>query len=180
MKALVVVDYQKDFVDGALGFPGAENLDEKIVNKIQEYLNNGDEVFYTMDTHRNNYLDTREGKMLPVPHCIFGTDGWELYGKTGELLKDGVNSFMLIKETFGCSPMTMESELFKYREPVESVEFVGLVTNMCVISNVAVFQARFPNAQMIVDPTLCDSFDKEMHQKAIDVMRGMQVKIVER
>ena len=179
MKIRVVVDYQKDFVDCTLGFPGAENLDGKIVNKIQEYLNNGDEVFYTMDTHRNDYLDTREGKMLPVPHCIFGTDGWELYGKTGELLKDGVNSFMLIKETFGCSPMTMESELFKYREPVESVEFVGLVTNMCVISNVAVFQARFPNAQMIVDPTLCDSFDKEMHQKAIEVMRSMQVKIIE-
>ena len=179
MKILVVVDYQKDFVDGALGFPGAENLDEKIVNKIQEYLNNGDEVFYTMDTHRNDYLDTREGKMLPVPHCIFGTDGWELYGKTGELLKDGVNSIMIKKSTFGVNPMDMTSEIFNFKEDVESVEFVGLVTNMCVISNVAVFQARFPNAQMIVDPTLCDSFDKEMHQKAIDVMRSMQVKIID-
>ena len=178
-KILVVVDYQKDFVDGALGFPGAENLDEKIVNKIQEYLDNGDEVFFTMDTHTEDYMNTREGKQLPVPHCIIGTDGWKLYGKTGELLKDGVNSYMIKKATFGCSPFDMTSELFKFNEEVESVEFVGLVTNMCVISNVAVFQARFPNAQMIVDPTLCDSFDKGLHKAAIDVMRGMQVQIIE-
>ena len=179
MRLLVVVDYQNDFVDGALGFSGAEKLDEKIVAKIHEYLKEGCEIFFTMDTHREDYLETREGKQLPIPHCIFGTEGWKLYGKTGEILRDGVNSYMITKETFGCSPMDMKSELFKYREPVESVEFVGLVTNMSVISNIAVFQARFPNAQMIVDPTLCDSFDKELHQKAIDVMRGMQVKIVE-
>lgn len=179
MKLLVVVDYQKDFVDGALGFPGAENLDEKIVNKIREYMNDDCEIFFTMDTHTSDYLNTREGKLLPVPHCIVGTEGWKLYGKTGEVLKDGVNSYMLKKATFGVSPMAMEDEYFNYEEPVESVEFVGLVTNMCVISNVAVFQARFPNAQMIVDPTLCDSFDKGLHQAAIDVMRGMQVKIVE-
>ena len=179
MKLLLVVDYQNDFVDGALGFAGAENLDVKIVNKIQEYLNNGGQVFYTMDTHTADYLNTREGKQLPVPHCIVGTKGWELYGKTGELLKDGVNSYWITKSTFGCSPFDMTSELFKFDEEVESVEFVGLVTNMCVISNVAVFQARFPNAQMIVDPTLCDSFDKTLHQAAIDVMRGMQVKIIE-
>ena len=85
----------------------------------------------------------------------------------------------LAKTTFGCNPFDMTSELFKFNEEVESVEFVGLVTNMCVISNVAVFQARFPNAQMIVDPTLCDSFDKGLHKAAIDVMRGMQVKIIE-
>lgn len=178
-KILVVVDYQKDFVNGALGFPGAENLDEKIVKKIQEYLDNGGEVFYTMDTHTADYLNTREGKLLPVPHCIIGTEGWELYGKTGEILKDGVNSYMIKKATFGCSPADMISELFKFDDEVVSVEFVGLVTNMCVISNVVVFQARFPNAQMIVDPTLCDSFDKGLHQAAIDVMRGMQVKIIE-
>lgn len=181
MRILVVVDYQKDFVDGSLGFQGAEKLDDKICAKIKEYLDNGDAVFYTMDSHSNDYLNTREGKQLPVSHCIIGTSGWELYGKVGELLKDGYNSIMIKKSTFGVSPEVMTSEIFKFcaDTEVESVEFVGLVTNMCVISNVAVFQAKFPNAQMIVNRNLCDSFDKSMHEKAIDVMRGMQVQIVE-
>lgn len=182
-KLLVVVDYQKDFVDGALGFKGAENLDEKIVNKIHQYLNNGGDVFYTMDTHTENYLDTREGKQLPIPHCIFGTDGWELYGKTGETLKDGVNAIMIKKNTFGVSPFVMNSAVMGYKgaegnDIVESVEFVGLVTNMCVISNVAVFQARFPNAQMIVDSKLVDSFDKEMHNATLAVLKSMQVEVI--
>lgn len=179
MKILLVVDYQKDFVDGALGFPSAKNLDEGICKKIDEYLNNGDTVFYTMDTHTKDYLNTREGKHLPIPHCIVGTDGWNLYGKVGEKLKDGVNSYMLKKSTFGVSPEVMNSELLNFDGNVESVEFCGLVTNMCVVSNVATFQARFPNAQMIVDPKLCDSFDKDLHNKTVDVLRGMQVQIVE-
>lgn len=182
-KLLVVVDYQKDFVDGALGFKGAENLDEKIVNKIHQYLNDGDDVFYTMDTHTDNYLDTREGKQLPIPHCIFGTDGWELYGKTGELLEDGINAIMIKKSTFGVSPSVMNSIVTGYKDiegndSVESVEFVGLVTNMCVISNVAVFQARFPNAQMIVNSKLVDSFDKEMHNATLAVLKSMQVEVI--
>ena len=179
-KLLVIVDYQKDFVDGALGFHGAENLDEHIVNKIHEYLadKNG-AVFYTMDTHYKDYLSTREGKQLPVCHCIHGTEGWELYGKTGELLKDGENSYMIKKSTFGCHPKDLTCELFHFDgQSVESVEFVGLVTNMCVISNVAVFQARFPEAQMIVNANLVDSFSKELHEKTLDVLEGMQVKVI--
>lgn len=180
MKLLVVVDYQKDFVDGALGFLGAELLDSKIVKKIKEYLDNGDKVFYTMDTHTADYLNTREGKLLPVPHCILGTKGWQLFGEVGKTLKDGVNSIMIKKSTFGVNPVDMTRYILEGGfTDIESVEFVGLVTNMCVISNVAVFQAALPNAQMVVDPTLCDSFDKSLHEKAIDVMRGMQVKIIE-
>lgn len=178
-KLLVVVDYQKDFVDGSLGFAGAEKLDGKIVDKINEYLSDKDGlIFYTMDTHLENYLDTREGKQLPVPHCIFGTDGWNLYGKVGETLKDGMNSFMIKKATFGVSPEDMNSHLLPFSDKVESVEFVGLVTNMCVVSNVAVFQAKYPNAQMIVNGNLCDSFSKELHDKTLDVLEGMQVKVV--
>ncbi len=177
-KILVVVDYQNDFVNGALGFPGAELLDEKIVKKIKEYAENNGTVIYTMDTHGKDYLNTREGKQLPIEHCIYGTEGWELYGETKKVL-ESLNALELKKSTFGVSPALMNSDNFLFCHNVESVEFVGLVTNMCVISNVAVFQARFPNAQMIVDPNLCDSFDKSLHDKTIDVLRGMQVKIIE-
>lgn len=176
-KILVVVDYQNDFVNGSLGFHGAENLDEKIVSKIREYLSMKDGlVLYTMDTHQKNYLDTREGKQLPIEHCIDGTEGWQLFGKVGELLKDGVNSYMIKKATFGISPTDMNSELFPAE--VESVELCGLVTNMCVVSNAVVFQAKYPNAQIVVNANLCDSFSKELHEKTLDVLEGMQVRII--
>lgn len=175
-KLLVVVDYQKDFVDGSLGFEGAELLDKKIVDKVREYSNNGGVVAYTMDTHSDKYLDTREGKMLPIKHCIEGTKGWELYGETKKAI-ESIRGIPLNKTTFGISPDTMITLMSVIGE-VESVELVGLVTNMCIVSNVAVFQAAYPEAQIIVDPTLCDSFDKELHNKTIDVLKGLQVKII--
>lgn len=176
-RLLVVVDYQKDFVDGSLGFEGAELLDRKIVNKIKEYINIDREIIYTMDSHDEDYLETREGKMLPIKHCIVGTDGWELYGETKKIIKS-ISSIPMTKTTFGIPPDTMMI-LKSVIGEVDSIEFVGLVTNMCIISNVAVFQAAYPEAQIIVNPTLCDSFDKELHAKTIDVLRGMQVKIIE-
>ena len=182
-RLLVVVDYQYDFVKGALGFKGAELLDPKIVKKIKEYLANGDMVVFTMDTHFKkdlnpkfkDYLDTREGKKLPVYHCIFGTLGWELYGETGNILQDGVNSYMIKKVTFGVSPSDLCSEIFN--EEFYEIEFVGLVTNMCVISNAVTFQARYPEAQIRVSRRLCDSFDKKMHDAALDVLSSMQVEV---
>lgn len=182
-KLLVVVDYQKDFVDGSLGFAGAELLDSKIVKRIKEYLANGDMVMFTMDTHFKkdlnpkfkDYLETREGKQLPVYHCVHGTPGWELYGDTGKLLKDGVNSIMLKKYTFGINPKDMCSEIFD--EDFCEIELVGLVTNMCVISNAVTMQARYPDAQIRVSRKLCDSFDKKMHDAALDVLASMQVEV---
>lgn len=176
-RLLVVVDYQKDFVDGSLGFEGAELLDKKIVDKIMEYSKNGGVIAHTMDTHKDNYLETREGKMLPIKHCIVGTEGWDLYGETNETIKS-ISSIPLTKTTFGISPNDIVT-LMSVIGHVESIELVGLVTNMCIISNVAVFQAAYPEAQIIVNPMLCDSFNKELHEKTIDVLRGLQVEIVE-
>ncbi|NLL80688.1 MAG: cysteine hydrolase [Tissierellia bacterium] len=179
MKLLIVVDYQKDFVDGALGFPGADLLDEGIAQKI---LNHQGPIIYTLDTHTEDYLNTREGKALPIEHCIDGTEGWNVYGKTREALKQkGAEKSFVKKETFGMSPAEFEeSSQFKWpdQEEVESVELVGLVTNMCVISNAVLLQAKYPQAQIIVDGRLCDSFDKELHEKALDVMEGMQIKVI--
>ncbi|MBZ3935903.1 cysteine hydrolase family protein [Methanimicrococcus blatticola] len=189
-KMLVVIDYQKDFVDGSIGFPGAELLDEGIANKVKSAAESSDSVIvYTMDTHTPDYLNTREGKALPVPHTIIETPGWDLYGKTGDAIqkakskaetntKKNVPVYELCKTTFGVSPDKMLDLLQKVGADIETIEMVGLVTNMCVLSNVCVFQAAWPNAQIIVDGSLCASFDPVLHQKTLDILEGMQVKVV--
>ena len=106
-KVLVVVDYQKDFVDGALGFKKAEALEEGIYNKVKEYLDNGDKVVFTYDTHYDNYLETREGINLPVKHCIKGTEGHKLYGSKLNSINFNENTVHICKEVFGISPEDM-------------------------------------------------------------------------
>ena len=178
MKMLVVVDYQKDFVDGALGFPGAEKLDAGIAAKIRAYGAQGDLIVQTMDTHQPDYLTTREGKHLPVLHCIAGTDGWQTYGETAKAMND-VSFMQIDKATFGVHPAQM-MELMTWLEgaKVTEIEFVGLVSNICVISNICVFQGAFPNAQILVDPNLIASFDPKTHAAVLEVMAGLQVNFI--
>ena len=187
-KMLVVVDYQKDFVDGALGFEGAEKLDAAIAQKIRKYEAEDGIIVRTMDTHFKNYLETREGKNLPIVHCIFRTEGWEMYGETRKAWADvseRMATHSLDKKSFGVGPSLM-IELMGYLRmsgievsDVESIEFVGLVSNICVISNVVVFQSAFPNATMMVNPALTDSFDKEKHEATMQVLAGLQVKFID-
>lgn len=177
-KLLVVVDYQKDFVDGSLGFPGAEKLDEGIAAKV---MNHDGPVIYTMDTHPENYLEMREGRALPVDHCIKGTQGWEVFGETKKALAQ-VGAKGLEKRSFGLSPQeltAMKEELFQ-NECFEEIELVGLVTNICIISNAVIFQAAYPETQIIVDGSLCASFDHELHEKTLDVLTGLQVRVLNR
>lgn len=182
MKLLVVVDYQKDFVDGALGFPGAEVLDAGIAAKIRAYSQCGDYIVQTMDTHQENYLDTREGKHLPVPHCIAQTEGWETYGETARAIaevEDSPRFRRINKATFGVHPRDMMDLLgWIGDQTIDQIEFVGLVSNICVISNLCVFQGAFPLAQAVVDPRLIASFDPKAHEAVLEVMRGLQVQLV--
>lgn len=180
-KILVVVDYQNDFVDGALGFEKAKTLENGIIEKIKKYLNEGEGIVFTYDTHYEGYLNTREGKHLPISHCIVGTQGHRLYGNLTKFEQDisKSNIVNLYKNSFGISPSVMDDIRKKFKD-VDEIEVIGIVTNMCVISNVVTFQSAFPNAQMIVDASLCASFDDEMHEKALDVMESMQVKIINR
>lgn len=176
-KLLVVIDYQKDFVDGALGFKKAETLEDGIYNKVKDYLSNGDKVVFTYDTHYENYLETREGKSLPVPHCYINTEGHELYGKLKEFV--GVeNTYHYNKEAFGISPKDMLKLVSDIGMDIDEIEFVGVVTNMCVISNVVTFQAQYINTQLSVDGTLCASFDDCLHDKALDVIEALSVKVI--
>lgn len=182
MKLLVVVDYQKDFVDGTLGFPGAEGLDAGIAAKIRDYSRRGDYIVQTMDTHQADYLTTREGKHLPVMHCIAGTDGWETYGRTAEAIAElaGNPRFRRIpKATFPLHPRDM-LDLMDWigNHAITEIEFAGLVSHICVISNICVFQGAYPNAQILVDPNLIASYDPKAHAAVLEVMRTLQVQLI--
>lgn len=175
-KLLVVVDYQNDFVTGALGFKEAESLEDKIYEKVKSYLENGEQVLFTYDTHFENYLDTREGKNLPIAHCLKGTEGHDLYGKLKEF-KNKENTLHYDKEAFGIDPRKM-IELEETLGEISEIEFVGIVTNMCVISNAVVFQSLYKDANIIVDGKLCSSFDNNLHNEALDVLEGLQIKVL--
>lgn len=173
---LFVIDYQKDFVDGALGFPGAEKLDEKIAAKVREYGKG--RVFFTRDTHFENYLETREGKNLPVVHCIKGSEGWQVYGETAKALTE-VEAPGIDKLVFGMD-VTDPATAAVLPETADEIELVGLVSNICVVSNAVVLQSKYPEATIIVDAACTDSFDKSLHEKVLDVLSGFQVKVLGR
>ena len=173
---LFVIDYQNDFVDGALGFPGAEKLDEKIAAKVLSYGKG--KVLFTRDTHFENYLDTREGKNLPVVHCIKGTPGWEVYGETAKALNE-VEAKAIDKLVFGMD-VTDPATAAVLPESADEIELVGLVSNICVVSNAVVLQSKYPEATIIVDAACTDSFDKALHEKVLDVLEGFQVKVINR
>ena len=173
---LFVIDYQNDFVDGALGFPGAEKLDEKIAAKVRAYGKG--HVLFTRDTHFENYLTTREGRNLPVVHCIKGTPGWEVYGQTAKALAE-VEAPAIDKLVFGMD-VSDPAIAAVLPEAADEIELVGLVSNICVVSNAVVLQSKYPEATILVDAQCTDSFDKGLHEKVLDVLAGFQVKVFNR
>lgn len=173
---LFVIDYQKDFVDGALGFPGAEKLDGKIAEKVRAY--GPGRVLYTRDTHFENYLQTREGRNLPVPHCLKGSDGWQVYGETAEALQE-VHAAAIDKLSFGMD-VTDPATASVLPETADEIELVGLVSNICVISNAVVLQSKYPEATILVDAACTASFAPDLHSKTLDVLEGFQVKVLNR
>ena len=183
-KLLIVVDYQVDFVSGALGFEGAELLDERIAAKIEAYRESGDAVAFTFDTHHKNYLETYEGEHLPVVHCVEGTPGHALYGKTGELYRDSDESYR--KPTFGSAALFNRlAQSQKVADsvgslPFASIELVGLVSSICVLSNAVLARTACPNVPIIVDAACTGSFDPEMNEKALDVLENLQIQVINR
>ena len=173
---LFVIDYQKDFVDGALGFPGAEKLDAAIAAKVRAYGKG--RVYFTRDTHFENYLQTREGRNLPVTHCIKGTDGWQVYGDTANALAE-VEAPAIDKLVFGMD-ISDPAIAAVLPEQADEIELVGLVSNICVVSNAVVLQSKYPEATITVDASCTDSFDKTLHEKVLDVLAGFQVRVINR
>lgn len=173
-KCLIIVDYQNDFVTGSLGFEGAKALDKRIAEKAALYRQNGYDVIFTLDTHDENYLDTREGRYLPVSHCLKGTDGHDLYGTVGK--EASPDDKVFAKNTFG------SDELFDYlrENPYSSIELAGVVTNICVISNAVLAKTAQPETDMTVDALCVASNDEKLHNAALDVMESLHIDIKNR
>lgn len=172
-KILVIVDMQNDFVDGALGTKEAAGIVENVVSKIKNF--NG-KIFVTLDTHQNNYMETPEGKKLPVPHCIRMTNGWLLNEKVMEALSDK-DYKMIEKKTFGSTKLVGKIRKIKENDDIE-IEFIGLCTDICVISNVLLLKAYFPEVKMTVDAHCCAGVTPETHKAALETMKMCQIDII--
>ena len=172
-KLLVVVDYQKDFVDGALGFETAEQLDQVIANKIEEYLKSGQDVIFTKDTHYTNYLTTREGKHLPIEHCIIDSEGHNLYGKVAGYEKQAKKVFN--KTSFG----SIDLAKFISRSDYKEVEFCGLVSNICVLSNIIMTQTYNEKVEITVDLNATKGLSEEVNSSFKTYLQNLTVNVKE-
>ena len=169
MRVLVVVDMQNDFIDGTLGTKEAINIVNNVIYKVNEFEKNNDLIIYTKDTHYENYLETCEGIKLPVKHCIKGTSGWDI---PKEIYIE--NSIVFEKETFG------SIKLIEYLKTIEfdEIYFVGLCTDICVVSNVLLTKANFPNKKIAVYEKCCAGVTVESHDNAINTMKMCQIDII--
>ncbi len=171
MKYLIIVDVQKDFVDGSLGTKEAQKMYPFLLEKVKQF--NGIIVF-TKDTHPVNYLETQEGKNLPVEHCIKATDGWNLPEELEEICEQK-KAKVYEKPTFGSIEMATDFREKYLKQEVESVELVGLCTDICVISNALMLKANMPEIPIYVDATCCAGVTPEKHTSALEVMESCQI-----
>lgn len=169
---LIVVDLQKDFVDGALGTPEAVSIVPRVVEKIRQFSG---EIYVTMDTHGTDYLQTSEGRHLPVPHCIRGTEGWQLNQAVAQALA-GKDCHVVEKPTFGS--VQLPQLIFQAAEgETFSLELVGLCTDICVVSNALLLKASFPEVPISVDAACCAGVTPQTHQAALDTMACCQIAV---
>lgn len=174
MKFLIVVDMQNDFINGALANEDAQ----KIVTDVAKYVEDWDGVtIFTRDTHDSDYLDTYEGKHLPVPHCIRGTDGWQVNKELVNAVSGKDNVFAFDKPTFGYANR-LANMIRDFNTYPTTIEFVGVCTDICVISNVLGMKEQFPEVKIVVHEGMCAGLTKEKHNAAIEVMKSCQVEIV--
>lgn len=168
-KILIVVDMQNDFLTGSLGCNEADIIINNVISKIKQYDQNN--VYATKDTHYENYLDTAEGKMLPVRHCIKNTKGWDIENNISELL-DPNNIFE--KSSFGCMELANHLYEISKNEDIE-IELVGRCTDICVISNALILKTLMPNIKIKLDTKSVSGVTKELNDAAIEVMKSCQI-----
>lgn len=169
MKLLVVVDMQKDFVDGSLGTAEAVAIVDNVVSKIRDW---DGQIIYTLDTHGEDYLNTQEGHFLPVEHCIRSTPGWQLNDKVEKAIEEK-GALGIEKPTFGSERLV---EVVREEAP-EEIELIGLCTDICVISNALLLKAAFYETPIRVDQSCCAGVTPEKHEAALEVMRSCQIEV---
>ena len=170
-KILIVIDMQNDFIDAALGTKEAVSIVEAVKDKIRSYA--PENVIATMDTHGENYMETQEGKYLPVPHCIKGSEGWKIRSDIAALL-EGAKIYE--KPTFGSTALAADLKELSEQEEIE-IELIGLCTDICVVSNALLLKASMPEVKISVDPSCCAGVTPEKHLAALETMRSCQIQV---
>lgn len=169
-KVLIVIDMQNDFINGSLSNPDAEKIIPFIEKEILS--NKYDEVIFTQDTHISDYLNTQEGQNLPIEHCIYGTHGWQIVDSLNKYVKDNT----ICKTTFGYTNWL--NEYFHFKN-VKEIVVVGTCTDICVISNVLILKATYPEIKITVLSQGCAGLTIEKHNAALEVMKSCQVNVID-
>lgn len=175
-KILIVVDMQNDFVTGSLGSKDAQAILEPVKKKIMQYEKDGNEIIFTRDTHDEKYMDTNEGKHLPVPHCICGTEGWQICKTLTEGMEKPITC--IDKPTFGYMDWKQT-----FRSDTEDgsglrIELIGVCTDICVVSNALILKAMYPEADIFVDANCCAGVTKKAHEAALLTMESCQIQVL--
>lgn len=172
-KVLIVVDMQKDFVDGVLGTKEAQAIVPAVVEKIKSFDGT---VIYTRDTHQSDYMETQEGKKLPVPHCMEGSEGWELIEPLYKLQKQA-GAVIYDKPTFGSVALADDLKKEYDKGVIKEVELIGVCTDICVVSNALLIKANMPELTVKLDASCCAGVTVEKHEAALETMRSCQVEV---
>lgn len=171
---LIVVDMQNDFISGSLGTQEAQGIVSKVAEKIAKF--NGD-IYFTMDTHDESYETSQEGKSLPIAHCQEGTKGWQLAEPVLQAAE--VDSEKIYcKGQFGSVELAEDLQYLNEVEPIESIELVGLCTDICVVSNALLLKAFLPEVPITVDSSCCAGVTPEKHEAALETMKSCQIHVI--
>ena len=173
MRYLIVVDMQRDFVTGVLGTKEAQQILPAVVDRVQSF---DGQVIFTRDTHQSDYMETQEGKFLPVPHCIQNSEGWHLVEPLEEIQTKRQYP-VYDKVTFGCPELARDLALANQQEPIESIELIGVCTDICVVSNALTIKAHLPEVPLYVDPACCAGVTPQAHEAALTTMSSCQIQM---
>lgn len=186
MKVLVIVDMQNDFIYGSLGTPEAQTIVPVMVERLKEYEQEHPLVLFTKDTHYNNYMDTQEGKNLPIPHCIEDTTGWSICKSISSVVDRNPNFYFysdddilhsrIYKNTF--SSIRLAEVIDEYEDHIDEVIFMGVCTDICVVSNALLVKAYCPELKITVDASCCAGTALENHKAALQVMKCCQINVI--